>query len=440
MKIRIFVLAVSVFFCRNIYSQAFSKDVWSDGLTYRFDETGKRYIRMTFVGQFWARYTETNPGTLVYDQERPHQVDFSLRRVRTQLFIQPHERWLLYAQFGINNFNHVSARKPSFFLHDFSMEYMAVKDKLFIGGGLHAWGANSRYGAPAVASILGVDAPIYQQALNDQTDQFVRELGIYAKGRIGRFNYRAAVNKPFSFSKAESFNAAQPISNHAQFSPRDPAIETGAYVEWQFFDKESDKIPYKAGTYLGQKKMLNLGAGFRYRPKAVWLKTASGDTSYSALLMVTVDLFAEFPVRKNAKTFLNFYGAYTYYNFGAGYIRQVGVNNASTGSSLPASPYRGFGDSFPMVGTGNSVFVQAGVISPAFSGGKFRIVPYASCFGADYRVYKHPVWVYEAGVNYHIKNHNMKLTAGWQSRPFYFDVKSMPIRRNLAIIQLQFFI
>lgn len=422
------------------FSQQFSKDVWNDGLTYRFDEGGKKFIRLTVAGQFWARYIQNNPGTLVYDEAKPHQADLSLRRVRMQLMIQPHERWFMYSQFGINNFNHISARKPSFFLHDFTVEYNAVKDALFIGGGLHAWAASSRYGAPAVASILGVDAPLYQQALNDQTDQFVRELGVYAKGRINRFNYRISLNKPFSFSKSESFNPNQPISDHAQFTPRDPSMEVSSYLEWQFMDKESDKIPYKAGTYLGKKKMLNLGAGVRYRPKASWYKTHTGDTAFAALWMAMVDVFGEMPFRKGGNTILSFYGAYSFYDFGPGYVRQVGVDNAATGTSYPSSPYRGFGDAYPMVGTGNSVYVQAGVISPGFGASKFRLMPYSSVFGADYRVYKHPVWVYEAGLNWYIKGDNLKITLGWQNRPFYQTTASIPLRMNMAVFQLQLFI
>jgi hypothetical protein len=305
---------------------------------------------------------------------------------------------------------------------------------------LHAWAANSRYGAPAVASILGVDAPLYQQALNDQTDQFVRELGVYAKGRINRFNYRISLNKPFSFSKSESFNPNQPISDHAQFTPRDPSMEVSSYLEWQFMDKESDKIPYKVGTYLGKKKMLNLGAGVRYRPNASWYKTHTGDTAFAPLWMATVDVFGEMPFRKGGNTILSFYGAYSFYDFGPGYVRQVGVDNAATGTSYPSSPYRGFGDAFPMVGTGNSVYVQAGVISPEFGASKFRLMPYSSVFGADYRVYKYPVWVYEAGLNWYIKGNNLKLTAGWQNRPFYQTTASIPLRLNMAILQLQFFI
>jgi hypothetical protein len=39
------------------------------------------------------------------------------------------------------------------------------------------------------------------------------------------------------------------------------------YVEYQFFDKEANFLPYKVGTYLGTKKMFNIGAGFYTAPK-----------------------------------------------------------------------------------------------------------------------------------------------------------------------------
>lgn len=432
------VLILCIYFLSG--AQGFAKDPFNEGLTYSLNEKGDRYIRLTFLGQFWARYNQNNPGTVFYDEPKNEQLDFSFRRVRMQLMVQPHERWFIYSQFGLNNFNYVTARKPSFFLHDFSIDYMAVKNHLYIGAGLHSWAASSRYAAPGVASILGVDAPLYQQQLNDETDQFVRNLGIFFKGSANRLNFRLAFIKPFAYAKSANFNPTEPIADYSLFSPRDPAFETGTYLEWQFFDKESDKLPYKSATYLGKKKMLNLGMGARYRPKATWYKTASGDTAFSPLILATVDLFMEIPFVKGKQTAINVYTAYTYSNFGPGYLRQVAVNSIATGSTLPSSNLNGPGDAIPLVGTGHSLFAQAGIITPKLPKTELRFMPYASVLVADFGVTGRPISLYQGGMNLFIKGQNIKFTAGWENRPFFKTATNRALRKNMVVLQFQFFI
>lgn len=421
-----------------VSKKGWGQDIWKDGIRYNFDDRGNRFFKMTFMGQLWVRYIENNPGTLFFDEAKKNQADISLRRVRIQLMVQPHERWFIYSQFGINNFNYATARKPSFFLHDFTIEYMPVKNHLYIGGGLGSWGTSSRFGASGVANIMGLDIPVYQEPLNDQTDQFVRQLGLYLKGSINKLNYRVALNKPFSFNKSENFSAAAPIAGYSQFSPRDPKFELAGYLEWNFLDHETDKTPYKAGSYLGTKRIFNIGAGARYQPQAMWHKTATGDTAYSPMILATVDVFAEMPFKKGGQTAFNLYGAYTFSDFGPGYLRQVGANGIATGSNLPASHLYGSGNSAPFVGTGNSLYFQGGILTPAIPKTELKFMPYASALIADYRVIKRPISIYEAGLNLLIKGNGLKLTAGWQNRPF-FGTASGPARRlNMGIIQMQF--
>lgn len=420
--------------------KGWAQDIWTEGIRYNLDDKGNRFVRMTFMGQLWLRHIENNPGTLFFDEPKKSQTDISLRRVRIQLMVQPHERWFIYSQFGINNFNYATARKPSFFLHDFTIEYMPVRKYLYIGGGLGSWGTSSRFGASGISNIMGLDLPVYQEPLNDQTDQFVRQLGIYMKGSIHKLNYRVALNKPFSFNRAENFNAAAPINTYANFSPRDPKWELAGYLEWNFLEQEMDKTPYKAGSHLGSIRVVNLGAGARYQPKAMWYKTHSGDTAYAPMLTATVDLFAELPFKKGGQTFFNLYGAYTYSDFGPGYLRQVGANGISTGSSLPASHLYGSGNSAPFVGTGNSLYFQGGILTPAIPKTELKCMPYLSALVADYRVIKKPITIYEAGLNLHIKGNALKLTAGWQNRPFFRTASGPAQRLNMGIIQMQVFI
>lgn len=170
----------------------------------------------------------------------------------------------------MNNFNYLSARKPSIFFHDIVGEYAIVKKHFSLGGGLTGWAASSRFAAPAVISIIGLDAPIFEQSTNDATDQFLRKFAVYAKGQISKFEYRIAVAKPFAIQQSTLYNPAKPISAESQFSIKDPQLQYSGYFIRQFFDHECNQIPYMAGTYLGQKKVTNIGLGFEFQRNTMW--------------------------------------------------------------------------------------------------------------------------------------------------------------------------
>jgi len=58
--------------------------------------------------------------------------------------------------------------------------------KLTIGAGLHGVNGTVRYASSSVGTILGLDLPFIEEATNDISDQFVRMLGVYAKGQVGQ--------------------------------------------------------------------------------------------------------------------------------------------------------------------------------------------------------------------------------------------------------------
>ena len=46
-------------------------------------------------------------------------------------------------------------------------------------------------------NFLAVDAPIFNWLLIENSDQFARLFGIYAKGKLGKLEYRLNYSKPF---------------------------------------------------------------------------------------------------------------------------------------------------------------------------------------------------------------------------------------------------
>ena len=51
-------------------------------------------------------------------------------------------------------------------------------------------------------NFLTVDSPIFTWPLIDNSDQFARQMGMFAKGKYGKFEYRFSLNKPFATNLA----------------------------------------------------------------------------------------------------------------------------------------------------------------------------------------------------------------------------------------------
>lgn len=148
-------------------------------------------------------------------------------------------------------------KRPQIYIHDAWTEYAIKPGKLHIGAGLHYWNGVSRLSSHSTLNFMTMDAPIFNWFNIEATDQFARQLGIYAKGQLGKLDYRIHLNKPFAFgsslSAVTSANAVNVLNEN---------WSTGGYLNYMFWESESNALPYFVGTYLGKKKVLNVGAGW----------------------------------------------------------------------------------------------------------------------------------------------------------------------------------
>jgi hypothetical protein len=245
-------------------------------LTLKLSEDGNKYVRLLVWHQFWSVLTQNNPGTVdVNGQNIRQTTDMALRRSRFLVYAQVSPRFLILSHWGINNQSFINGatppngpnattspsnqgKKPAMFIHDAWTEYQVLKDKLYLGTGLHYWNGVSRFSSHSTLNFMAIDAPIFNWYNIEATDQFARQFGFYAKGQLGRLDYRLHLNKPF---------VNGPVATRANMTANavNVASETwapGAYVNWMFFDKESNKLPFFVGSYMGAKKIFNLGAGF----------------------------------------------------------------------------------------------------------------------------------------------------------------------------------
>lgn len=407
-------------------------------LKVNLNEDGSQYLKATFTAQVWGRYTENNPGTTIFGYEKDHSFDIGLRRVRTQLFGKVHDKVFLYTQFGINNFNSISARKTPIFFHDVVAEYYITQRSLHMGMGLTAWTGFSRFSSPSVASIMGYDAPLFEQATNDANDQFLRKLSIYAKGKIGKLDYRLIASDPLA---AQNSSVISPISVHSDFSYKPSEMQYSGYLMYQFLDEESNLTPYLAGTYLGKKKVFNIGAGFQYQQNAMWRwnDATTQDTISEDMLHYAVDAYFDHPVGSKGAA-VSAYAAFVHLGFGKNYIRNLGVMNPANGVAAGADNFNGPGNAYPMMGTGNAMYAQVGYLLPQQVLGEKngQLQPYIMVLHADYERLKSSINTYDVGLNWYIDGTRSKITLNYQNRPVFSatDLKESS-RKSMVLLQFQ---
>ncbi len=408
-------------------------------LRLNLNDNGSHYLKATLFNQVWVRYNESNPGSTVYGFNKDNTFDIGIRRLRFQLFGQLTDKVFFYTQFGQNNFSTNSPRFQGAFFHDAVVEYKVNDRNLSIGTGLTAWSGYLRFASPAVGGILGVDAPLYQQATNSTTDQFLRKLSIYAKGKISKLDYRVALTTPMAAQNSTTVIPA--IGANSNFSMMPAKLQYQGYFMWQFLDEEANLTPYMNGTYSGAKRVFNLGAGFIQQDAATWHSTGT-DTVSTALTLLGVDAFYDAPLNAEKGTAISAYVAYSSSYFGPNYLRMNNAMNPANGVAAGQGSLNGAGNNFPMLGTGNTIFVQVGY--------KFKkdllpntgtLSPYASVQHSNYKVLDDAMNVYEVGLNYLIHDTNgTKITLGLQNRPIFNTVNgvsSETTRKNQIVMQWQ---
>ena len=403
-------------------------------IRYNLNTSGSHYVKFTFTNQTWLRLNENNPGTTVLSDPASNTFDIGLRRTRMQLFGQVIDRVFFYTQFGMNNFNKVngfpgynttgtpSNRKVAAFFHDALGEYeVQRKGNSFIrfGAGLTILNGFSRFSQPSIGTIMTMDVPIFAQATVDQTDQFSRKLAIYSRGQIGKINYRVSIADPFPIETSGGVPVA--LGTNSVFAQKKHKKQFDGLLIYNIFDTEDNTTPgYMLGTYLGKRKVWNIEAGFIGQKNATWRKEGI-DTLYSSMNLWSVASYLDIPVNTDKGTAVSGYLGYFYTDYGKGYLRYNGSMNPATGTTLPIAGASGTqGNSYPMFGTGNVFYAQAGYkFKDGLLGSRGTLMPFASFQHSDYERLSDSMSLYNVGVNWIIKGNNAKLTLNYENRPIY---------------------
>ncbi|WP_439881559.1 hypothetical protein ACSX1A_00070 [Pontibacter sp. MBLB2868] len=424
--------------CFGGSAMAQGSELYGAGLKVPLNEDGSKYFRLIAWNQVWIRYNENNSGSIRNGEAVDNTFDIGLRRSRVLLYAQISPRFLILTHFGINNQNAVSGglastdgKKPQLYMHDAWTEYRIFDKSLSIGAGLHYWNGISRMTSASTLNFLAYDAPISNWPTIEAIDQFARMIGMYAKGKVGKLDYRMAINEPFLTNTG---GAIGPVAN---YNPRHNNKVYQGYFNYQFWDQESNLLPYFVGTYLGSKKVFNLGAGFMHNGDGMWREEATlGGTRVveEDIDLFGVDAFMDLPLNQEKGTAITAYAVYYNYDFGRNHVRNIGILNPATeGGSLR-------GNAFPTVGTGDMVYAQAGFLLPKETlGEKSRLQPYAAFnygnfdglqdSGGD----KVPVKVLDVGANLFMEGHNAKFTLNYRNRPDFTNINDIKYRPELTL-------
>jgi hypothetical protein len=424
------------------------KPAEKEALKFNLNQDGSHFFQVTLLNQTWLRFNQSNAGTTILSKPAENSFDIGLRRTRIQLFGQINDRCFIYFQIGQNNFNAMSGingnRKIQIFFHDAVGEYKVSKNnQLKLGAGLTIANGLSRFSQPSIGTIMTLDVPVFAQATVDQTDEFSRKLSVYARGQVGKIDYRLVLSDPFPINSNGTLPPA--IANFAQFTPIGHTKQIQGHVLYQFFEHEAHQTPYMVGTYLGKKKIFNIGAGAIYQPNATWRLNGT-DTIYEKMLLLCVESFLDIPVNKAKQTAISAYIGYFNYNYGKNYMRYNGIMNPANGSNasnLIAAQGNTYGNAFPMFGTGQAVYAQIGYLLPKDLLKTTQLLPYVSTQIAKWdRLDGKYMSVFNVGASWLIKGHKAKLSIEYQNRPTYKIENTKVVndaRKSSLTLQYQLF-
>ncbi|MFT4736107.1 MAG: hypothetical protein ACI92W_000208 [Paraglaciecola sp.] len=389
----------------------FFSQVHSQVLRHSFDESGQTYIQASIRGQFWTRYIQMNPRTTINNEFVDEAFDISIRRIRMGFLAQVTPNLMVYALFGDNNINARSEKSIEFKVLDFNVEY-SFSEQCAVGIGETGWTGLSRWNVRSSRTMMSLDAPLFAMLTVGKNDNLGRSLGIWTKGQIGKFDYVVALKQPADYG----VEARDGVVDYALNQER---LSTSAYVKYEFFDNESNKTAYSggAGTYLGAKKILNFGSGFLFQPKMT-SSLVNSETQYYDFKNWAAEFFYDAPrKRKNAQSITAYLGFFKTY-FGPEYIRNLGANDyTATGSA-----FNGSGNDFPMMGTGQTLFMQLGYLwqtKLSFRDRSIGIQPNVAWQSSSFDALAQQMNTFDFGINGYFDGHSNKLSLNYQQRPIY---------------------
>ncbi|WKX76393.1 hypothetical protein [Zobellia laminariae] len=373
---------------------------YTGGLKMKFNEDGSKYLRIISWAQVQANYglDETFDGN--GNENSP--LNFNLRRARILMFAQINKDFLILTHFGLNSLNS-STLSPTgkgdgsqLFFHGVWAQYNLGENHT-VGGGLHYFNGISRLNNQSTLNMMTMDNNRQSWATIGLSDQFARHLGFFIKGKFDRLQYRLAANDAATAtldSRVAVAGGDAVYNGRALLGSKDAGKTYAGYLDYHFLDPESNFLPYKVGSYLGGKKIFNIGAGFFLHPKGAVINTGS-ETAPTLdgenVSIFAVDAFYDTPLGEDGSA-LTAYAVFQSNDYGKNYL-------------------------FSAYGTGSMVYGHVGYV---FKGDvtKKPDQPYLSYGTHNYDAVSDSRNTLGIGVNAYMSGHNSKLTLEYKKQEF----------------------
>jgi hypothetical protein len=455
-----YLIAALLFISLKGFSQG-SPD-YGAGMKFNLNEDGSKFMRVIAWNQIWMRSSQMNPGTMIGGEATSTATDIGNRRLRFLAYAQVSKRYMILTHFGINNQTFINGgaagssgtggygagKKPGLFFHDAWNEYAVVlpeKDKKFsmsIGAGLHYYMGLSRLTMASTLNFLTIDAPIFNWPLIENSDQFARQVGLFAKGKYGKLEYRLSYNKPYATNVVPP-NSTTTANAVAVDNSGMTKWSKAGYFEYQFLDQEANVLPFKVGSYLGTKKVFNMGAGFYTAPDAT-RSSVNNTINKHDITLLSADVFLDLPIgKKENKMAVTGYSVLYDYDFGPNYLRNVGIMNIGsvdpnfTGSRAIAGP----GNAQPTIGSGTIWYTQAGILLPNKEAKpKVRIQPFGAVTYKNFDALTQSSTQFDVGSNFFLDGHHAKITTQYSTRPVYTSSTNRSGSLGDFVVQLQIYL
>jgi len=405
------------------------------GLTFFVGSDSSVKIRFLALLQVQARYLELNNGSIAPDG---HYKSSTFDLGMTRLCVGTHlsyKKLTFYYLLGNNGQTIVSGKSGNFYTYEGWISYALIPQYFTLGIGQSLYRGLSRASSQSSTQLLTNDILWQAAPLANKTDNIGRQFQIFAVGYLGKLEYRVSLVRPFTSVGANG--AEFPVLNQAIATNKSydfPSDRFGSegYIAYQFKDIEDIRGSSKNFSYLGTKRVFNIGAGWAYQPKAVAYLDEARDTIRKNSLSLSIDAFYDVPFANNSA--LSLYSAFYKYDYGPDYLRALGTMNYFKGGSSA----QGAGNGEYIVGTGNSFYIQvAYLFARRFTNENHKLQVYATFAYKNFEGLAEESYQPGAGINYYILDNNAKIGLQYQARPFYGNDSKISIYKNNILIQAQ---
>lgn len=389
MKTTFYLFLICAFFTVNSSFSQGSPD-YNGGFKVKLDEEGKKHLRFISWVQGQVNYNFDATG----NQEA---LTMQLRRARLLMYAKITPKFMILTHFGVNSLNGNTlsptgkGEGSQVFLHDAWAQYNFTKN-FTMGVGLHYFNGISRLSNQSTLNMLTLDNNRSSWATLGLSDQFARHIGVFAKGNFDKFQYQLAINSAMVKTLDERTPTATiPVYRGKELLGKDAGKTFAGYFQYSFLDTESNFLPFKVGSYLGGKKVFNIGAGFFAHPNGAVVLDGSGNPKGEDVSIFAIDAFYDAPLSNNGSA-ITAYAVYQNNNYGKNYA---------------FGPY----------GTGSMLYAHVGYL---FGGEKtqVRFQPYTSFSTNKYEASNDSRNRLGLGVNAYLSGHNAKFTLEYDNQSF----------------------